>query len=54
MAYRNKNLEKAIELLKETSSYLLKFPNKGTGSDKFRTSYELANSINDFVNSLEK
>lgn len=54
MAYRNKNLEKAIELLLVTQSFLQNSTNKGTRNDKYRTTYELAQVIDSFIKSVEK
>lgn len=54
MAYRNKNLEKAIELLSVSSQYLKNSPNKGTREDKYRTTYELVRIIDDFIKSIER
>lgn len=54
MAYTNKNLLRATELLKVAEKFINNMPNKGiTYSDKFRSSYELVEAINNFLKSVE-
>ena len=55
MAYTNKNLLKATELLKVAEKFINNMPNKGiTHSDKYRSSYELVEAISNFIKSIEK
>ena len=54
MPFKNKNLEKAIELLEATSTCLKLAPNRATGNNKYRLSYELKEAVDNFLKSLEK
>lgn len=54
MPFKNKNLEKAVELLQYAHFVLKNSPNKGTNLPKFTTSYSLAEEIHNFIKSLEK
>ena len=54
MPFKNKNLEKAVELLKDSSIFIGKFPNKGIVSSIYTSSYILKETIDNFIKSLEK
>lgn len=55
MAYTNKNLIKAIELLKVAEKFINSIPNKGIpNSSKYVNSYELGSAISGFIKSVEK